>query len=93
MYKALHIIEWEGFLFAQWTIINCDKLKMLERNYVHRILSFAELKVDYGVYFLPRFYSENHVDDQVYNYYGVYFSDVKQEKYQLDEPKRQKCCA
>ncbi|WP_407198676.1 hypothetical protein [Citrobacter portucalensis] len=23
------------------------------------------------------------MDDQVYNYYGVYFSDVKQEKYQL----------
>lgn len=34
-------------------------------------------------YFLPRFTLKNHVDDQVYNYYGVYFSDVKQEKYQL----------
>ena len=34
-------------------------------------------------YFLPRFTLKNHVDDRVYNYYGVYFSDVKQEKYQF----------
>lgn len=34
-------------------------------------------------YFLPRFTLKNHVDDRVYNYYGIYFSDVKQEKYQL----------
>lgn len=33
--------------------------------------------------FLPRFTSKDCKDDRVYNYYGVYFSDVKQEKYQL----------
>lgn len=34
-------------------------------------------------YFLPRFTLKNNVNDRVYNYYGVYFSDVKQEKYQF----------
>jgi hypothetical protein len=34
-------------------------------------------------YFLPRFTLKKHVDDQVYNYYDVYFSDVKQKKYQF----------
>lgn len=34
-------------------------------------------------YFLPVLISRKSGDDVTYNYYGVYFSDVKQEKYQL----------
>lgn len=43
----------------------------------------SKIKTKLWGYFLPRFTSKDCKDDRVYNYYGVYFSDVKQEKYQL----------
>ena len=43
----------------------------------------SKLKTILWSYFLPVFTANSLKEGEVYNYYGVYFSDVKQEKYQL----------
>lgn len=43
----------------------------------------SKLKTILWSYFLPVFTANSLKEGDVYNYYGVYFSDVKQEKYQL----------
>lgn len=43
----------------------------------------SKLKTILWNYFLPVFTANSLKEGEVYNYYGVYFSDVKQEKYQL----------
>ncbi|WP_333494888.1 hypothetical protein [Kluyvera sp. CHPC 1.251] len=43
----------------------------------------SKLKTKMWSYFLPVFTANSLKDGEVYNYYGVNFSDVKQEKYQL----------
>ncbi len=49
--------------------------------FIESILS--KLKTILWSYFLPVFTANSLKEGEVYNYYGVYFSDVKQEKYQL----------
>lgn len=43
----------------------------------------ARVKKKLWTYFLPVFVGESNTVADTYNYYGVYFSDAKQEKYQL----------
>lgn len=43
----------------------------------------SKIKTKLWGYFLPLFTAKSANDGETYNYYAVYFSDVKQEKYQL----------
>lgn len=44
-----------------------------------------KIKSSLWAYFLPNFITKSKANNETYNYYGVYFSDVKQGKYVLSE--------
>lgn len=45
----------------------------------------SKIKNKLWAYFLPSFISKSKASNEPYNYYGVYFSDAKQEKYILSD--------
>ncbi|MEG0971031.1 MAG: hypothetical protein RSE47_07990, partial [Acidaminococcaceae bacterium] len=45
----------------------------------------SKVKNKLWIYFLPSFISKSKASIETYNYYSVYFSDVKQEKYVLSK--------